>query len=99
MILCPAAGSRPVVSVSRMIWRINGDGFSRRTFGARILASRAHPPDAFVRELVGALVLRMSRVTFDPMPRHVVARRLRGERFPEILILHGLLVRRAAAAR
>src|SRR5687767_1909277 len=106
MTLWPAAGSRPVVSVSRTIWRIYGEcALEGRRNAARILpdpppkSTREHRIEALVRELVGTLVFRMPRVPLDPMPRHLVALRGGGERLPEILILDRLLVRRLPAAR
>ena len=44
------------------------------------------------RELIGALVHLMPGVALDPMPAHVVLPERRIEPFPEVDVLHRLLV-------
>src|SRR5690606_10005160 len=50
------------------------------------------------RERIRALVLDVPRMTADPVPAHVMMLSERIELHPQVLILHGLLVRGAPAA-
>src|SRR6185369_6403885 len=54
--------------------------------------------NAFIRERVGALVFRMPRVAFHPMPFHVMTLRHRVQPAPQVFVLDGLLVRGLPAA-
>src|SRR5688572_25686441 len=85
MTRCPSSGSSPVVSVSRMIWRIA----SPRALG--------HLGAAQVGELVGALVALVAGVAFDPKPLDVVLGGDLVQAPPQVLVLDRFLVGGAPA--
>src|SRR6266496_3472432 len=82
MIRSPKPALRPVVSVSSTMLRIGA------------LPQRFYPP---VGERVGALVLRVSGVSFHPMPRDTVSSGDPVKLPPQIHVFHRLLVGGAPA--
>src|SRR6185295_8671523 len=102
MILWPRVGSRPVVSVSSMTWRmrapyavfLGSPSFCQERWKIARLARSSgscYRRRAEIRELVCALVAVVARVTFHPQPFDLVARGECIELAPELRVLHRLL--------
>ena len=89
MMRWPELGSRPVVSVSRTICRMGRES----TAGLHASVDRSIA-SASTRSLPA-----YARMALDPVPFDVVTVRERVELLPQILVLHGLLVRGLPAAR
>src|SRR5574340_1804112 len=95
MMRCPWLGSRPVVSVSRMICRIEallgGSGY-------RELSGLLCLQHALVGQRIGALVFGMAGMAAHPFPLDAVQLTQCVQLQPKILVLHRLAVGRAPVA-